>query len=171
MNKTSTITFRISQEYESKLRKKAEEQRTSLNTLANQIFEDYLESQQFINKFGTIILSRDAFKMILDIIDEPSIEKLGKMIGENAPKEFILFKWKEITVNNILEFIKMFTTHCINSSYDFELKNEQNIFSIRHGYGEKGSLFLKSFFESAIMKNIHKRCDIVTNKNSLIIRI
>lgn len=39
--KTSTITFRIGREYEQVLREEAEAKRVSLNTLANQIFEDY----------------------------------------------------------------------------------------------------------------------------------
>jgi hypothetical protein len=44
---------------------------------------------------------------------------LGIKIGSKTPREFILFKWKEITNENVIEFIKMFSTHCINGEYDY----------------------------------------------------
>ncbi|MGD1834616.1 MAG: toxin-antitoxin system HicB family antitoxin [Nitrososphaeraceae archaeon] len=162
---STTITFRISKEYENKLRKKAEEQRISLNTLANQIFQDYLESREFINKFGTVVFSREAFKMILNSLTTEDIEQLGKSIGKTAPKEFILFKWKEITIDTTLKFIKMFTIHCIDCEYDHESKSDQQIFSIRHEFGEKGSIFLKNYFESVVLENLHKRCNVNSTNN------
>ena len=125
------------------LRKKAEEQRISLNTLANQIFHDYFESREFINKFGTVVFSREGFKMILDHIKYEYIEQFGKLIGKTVSKEFILFKWKELTTDTVFEFIIMFTIHCIACKYNHESKNDQQIFSIRHEFSEKCSLFLK----------------------------
>ena len=56
--KTSTITFRIDEKYERGLRKEAEEKRVSLNTLANQIFGDHVEYEQFMKKFGMVEMSR-----------------------------------------------------------------------------------------------------------------
>jgi hypothetical protein len=89
--KTSTITFRIDKEYEKILRQDSELKGVSLNVLANQIFRDYAEWDRYMKSFGTIVLSRDAFKLIIDQLDEKSVIRLGVKIGESAPKEFILF--------------------------------------------------------------------------------
>jgi len=48
--KSSSITFRIDEKSERGLRKLAEENRISLNTLANQIFSDYVECEVFTKK-------------------------------------------------------------------------------------------------------------------------
>ncbi len=67
---TSTITFRISRDYVQTLREEAESRKVSLNTLANQIFGDYVELQRYMDKFGTIVMSKDAFRLILEALDE-----------------------------------------------------------------------------------------------------
>jgi hypothetical protein len=48
--------------------------------------------------------------MLIDVIDEHELINLGIKIGSKTPREFILFKWKEITNENVIEFIKMFST-------------------------------------------------------------
>ena len=90
--KTSTITFRIDQEFEKGLRKEAEEKRVSLNTLANQILGDHVDLGQFMKKFGIIEMSKGSFKELLNVLDEKNIINFAKTIGSKEPKDFILFK-------------------------------------------------------------------------------
>ena len=54
LNTTTTITFRITKKYDDYLCKKAEQERVSVNIIANRIFGEYIEWQQFIEKFGTV---------------------------------------------------------------------------------------------------------------------
>jgi hypothetical protein len=63
---TTTITFKISKKYEDYLRRKSEQERVSLNTVENKILGEYIEWKQFIEKFGTIILSKEI--LILNLI-------------------------------------------------------------------------------------------------------
>jgi uncharacterized protein (DUF1778 family) len=94
--KSATISFRIDSEYEKLLRSEAEEKKVSLNTLANQIFGEHLEWQRYIERFGTIVMSKDAFKLILELLSEDKVVDLAINIAAKAPKEFILFKWKNL---------------------------------------------------------------------------
>ena len=50
--KTSTITFRIDEDNDCKLRKIAEDKKVSLNTLANQILGNYVQLERYMEKFG-----------------------------------------------------------------------------------------------------------------------
>jgi hypothetical protein len=168
---TTTITFRITKKYEDYLRKKAEQERVSINIIANRIFGEYIEWQQFVEKFGTIALSREAFFTLINVIDEQKISEVGAKIGQKMPKEFILFKWKEITYKNIVEFIKMFSDHCLNGDYDYTTTTDnKTVISIKHSMGIKGSIFLKSYFLSLIMETLQKQPNVEITDNSIILR-
>ena len=87
------------------------------------------------------------------------------------PKEFILFKWKEITQKNVIEFIKMFSDHCINGKYDYTTTTDNKIIiSIKHNTGMKGSIFFKSYFESVIMETLQKKPDNEITDNCIILQ-
>ena len=103
--KSSTISFRIDEDYLKELREETQEKKVSLNTLANQIFAEYVEWQRYVERFGIISMSKDAFKYILDSLDDKQVIELAITIGQKAPKEFILFKWKNLELKNIINFI------------------------------------------------------------------
>jgi len=172
LNSTSTtITFRITKKYEDYLRKKAEQERVSVNIIANRIFGEYIEWQQFIEKFGTVALSKEAFFTLIDVIDEQKLIDVGLKIGRKMPKEFILFKWKEITQKNVIEFIKMFSDHCINGEYDHTTTTDnKSMISIKHNTGMKGSIFLKSYLESVITETLQKKPNIEITDNCIILQ-
>lgn len=167
--KTSTFTFRIDKEYEKVLREEAQSKKITVNTLANQIFGDYVEWQRYMERFGTIVLSRDAFKIVLDLLDEKNLLNLAIDIGEKAPKEFILFKWKGIATDNVIKFIKMYFDHCGYGTHDQTRTEGKVTFSIRHDLGKKGSLFLKTFLETLIKSTLGKSCNSTVTENSLVL--
>ena len=169
--KSSTISFRIDEDYLKELREESIEKKISLNTLANQIFGEYIEWHRYVERFGIISMSRDAFKYILDSLDDKQIIELATTIGQKAPKEFILFKWKSLELKNIIYFIKMYLGHCGYGKYDY-LKDPENnnySFSIHHVFGINGSLFLKSFLETLLKTTLQKECQTIINENSLVI--
>jgi hypothetical protein len=165
--KTSTITFRIDKEYEKILREESELKGVSLNVLANQIFRDYAEWHRYMKTFGTIVMSKDAFRLIIDELDEKSLIRLAVEIGEKAPKEFILFKWKDLNADNVTSFMKMFFDHCGYGKYDQQTRLNKQIFSIRHDLGFRGSLFLKAYLEAVIHSTLGRECVSTVSENSL----
>ena len=122
--KTATISFRMDSKYEQLLRNEAEEKKVSLNTLANQIFGEHLEWQRYIERFGTIVMSKDAFKLILESLSEEKVIDLAINIASKAPKEFILFKWKDLNSDNVINFVRMFFGHCGYGQYDYVKERE-----------------------------------------------
>lgn len=166
--KTSTVSFRIDSKYDQILRVEAEEKRVTLNTLVNQIFGEYVEWHRYVKQFGTIILSKDAFKLFLDNLENDKIINIAIEIATKAPKEFILFKWKEINQSNLIDFIKMFFDHCGYGQYDYQFtESKVSKFSIRHDLGKKGSLFLKTYVETVIKDTIGITCQSIITDNSV----
>jgi hypothetical protein len=167
MRKTSTISFRIKSKYDQLLRNEAEEKKVSLNTLANQIFGEHLEWQRYTERFGTIVMSKDAFKLILEALSEDKVVGLAINIAQKAPMEFILFKWKDLSSTNVINFMKMFFGHCGYGQYDYVKDQDTNKFSIRHELGRKGSLFLKAYLETLIQTTLRKDSEISFTDNNI----
>jgi uncharacterized protein (DUF1778 family) len=168
--KTSTITFRIDEDHDKKLRKIAEDKKVSLNTLANQILGNYVQFERYMEKFGVLMMSHDAFLSLLTTLDEQNLISLAADIGSKEPKEFILFKWKDMNSENVTEFIKMYFEHCGYGTCDME-KTESNVaISIHHQLGQKGTTFLKTFLESLIQSTLKQSCKTITTEDSVTIR-
>ncbi len=169
IKRTSSITFRIAESYEKALRKVAEEKKISLNTLANQIFGNYVELERYMAKFGVLVMSKDTFKLLLSAMSEKDLINLAVRAGSEEPKEFILFKWKTLNADNVIEFLKIYFEHCGYGTYDMERSDGNTALSVHHNLGEKGSLYLKSFVESVIQSTINQECESTITKDSLTI--
>lgn len=156
--KTSSISFRIDEEYEKVLRRIADENKTSLNTLANQIFGNYVEFELYAKKFGTLRMSTDTFRRMLDSLDEDKIVDIATRCGSQEVKEFILFKWKRLDVQTVTAFIRIYFDLCGYGRCSMDETEEKVTFSVHHDLQEKGSLFLKHIFESLIRTTLDKDC-------------
>ena len=163
--KTSSITFRIDENSEQGLRKLAEANRVSLNTLANQIFSDYIECEVFTKKFGTLKISTDSFRRILSSISEKDLIDLAVRGGSQEVKEFILFKWKELNSKNVTDFIKMYFEFCGYGRCDMESTEGKVSISVHHDLKEKGSVYLKHFLESLVRSTLDKPCNVTTTED------
>jgi len=167
--KTSSISFRINEEYEKVLRKIAEENKTSLNTLANQIFGNYVEFELYAKKFGTLRMSTDTFRRMLDVLDEKSIMGIATRCGSQEAKEFILFKWKKINSKTVTDFIKIYFDLCGYGRCNMDMAEGDVTFSVHHDLQEKGSLFLKHLLESLIRATLNKDCVTTVTKDTITI--
>ena len=165
--KTSTITFRIDEKYEKALRKESENKKISLNVLANQIFGEYTEFQQYMKKFGIIHMSKNALSLILKSLEEKQIIELALEIGSKEPKDFILFKWKKIDSDKISEFIQMYFEYCGYGVCEIEKSDEMNSLSMHHNLGKKGSIFLQHFLKAMIQSTLDIESEIVVTENSI----
>jgi hypothetical protein len=59
---------------------KQKRKKVSLNTLANQIFGEHLEWQRYTDRFGTILMSEDAFRLILETLHAPLYYVICKVL-------------------------------------------------------------------------------------------
>jgi hypothetical protein len=153
-----------------KLRKIAESKKVSLNTLANQILGNYVQLERYMEKFGVLMMSQDAFSSILAALDEKQLIQLASDIGSKEPKEFILFKWKDMNSEIVSDFITMYFEHCGYGTCDLEKTESEIVFSIHHKLGKKGTTFLKTFLESLIQSTLEKPCKTIITEDSVTIR-
>jgi hypothetical protein len=165
--KSESITFRIDEKYDTILRKIADEKKISLNTLANQIFGNYVEMEVYLQKFGILKLSTDSFRRILAILDDENIVEVATRAGSLEAKEFILFKWKELNLQTVTDFIKIFFDVCGFGRCDLEINPSKVSLSAHHDLKEKGSLYIKHFLESLIRTSLNKSCKTTITEDSV----
>ncbi len=165
--KTSSISFRIDEEYEKVLRSIAEKNKISLNTLANQIFGNYVEFEIYAKKFGTLRMSTDTFRRMIKNMDDDELMEIATRCGSQEIKEFILFKWKEVNSKTVIAFINMYFDLCGYGRCNLDETEGKVVFSVHHDLQDKGSLFLKHLFQSLIRTTLNKDCKITTTSDTI----
>ena len=165
--KTSSISFRIDEEYEKVLRGIAEKNKISLNTLANQIFGNYVEFEIYAKKFGTLRMSTDTFRRMIKNMDDGELIEIATRCGSQEIKEFILFKWKEVNSKTVIAFINMYFDLCGYGRCSLDETEGKVAFSVHHDLQDKGSLFLKHLFQSLIRTTLNKDCEITTTSDTI----
>lgn len=112
-------------------------------------------------------MSKDAFKLILEFLSEEKVIDLAISIASKAPMEFILFKWKDLNSDNVINFVRMFFGNCGYGQYDYVKEQSTNKFSIRHELGRKGSLFLTTYIKTVVKSTLGKDSETISADNSI----
>jgi len=171
MAKTKTTTFRIDEDYDIELRKIAEENQISVNSLINQIIGNYVLIERPMKQYGSITSSVDLFLEFISNLDTKTLEEIGTKIGTKEPKEFIQFKWNEVTRGTVLEFLQIYCTHCGYGIPEINTDNEKISIVINHGLGEKFSNYFKSFLFAMFKTTLGKTSEFILRKNMLVCTI
>ena len=105
--KTVLKTMRISDYINTLLEKDADSKGISVNALISMIMTKYAEWDRYIERFGGITIKPQAFKEILEVVDEAKLIEIAKRSGSRFPKEFVLFWFKKANLETYLESLKL----------------------------------------------------------------
>ena len=126
-----------------------------------------LRNEIFARKFGILKMSSDTFRRILSKISDNDIIDLAIRGGSQEAKEFILFKWKDLSLDNITEFIKFYFDYCGFGRCDLQQTDGKISFSVHHDLKDQGTLFLKHFIESLIRATLNKDCSTIATEDTV----
>ena len=101
-----SVTFRFNNEILRKLRNEADQKRISLNTLASQIFQSYVEYEMYASRVGMISFPKSLLVRIMDRLSEQEVEQLSEYIAKNELKEMILLVKNEYNLSAFLDMIE-----------------------------------------------------------------
>ena len=122
-----------------------------------------------MEKFGVMKMSKKVFKMFLDKTDVHELKLLALDAGSKEPKEFILFKWKEITSENVSMFMKIYCERCGYGHCDLEQSDNKISMSIRHNFGKKGSVYIASFLTAVVSSTLNCDSNVIESDESVTI--
>jgi hypothetical protein len=168
--KTVLKTMRISDYINTLLEKDADSKGISVNALISMIMTKYAEWDRYIERFGGITIKPQAFKEILEVVDEAKLIEIAKRSGSRFPKEFVLFWFKKANLETYLETLKLAFKYKGYARYELETDGSEYTIILIHDLGEKWTIFLRYVVEAGIntMTGIVPKFEV--NHDSLIVR-
>jgi len=147
------VSLRISETAYRALQEDAKKRNISLNTIANQILLAYAEYDRHANRFGMLKITRPTFAQVLNAATDEAIAEAGRAAGVDTPPGVILSTRGEISVSNILDWMKRMGTYSNLIDYSEITHAGRTSVTASHELGPKWSLFLANYigpvFESA----------------------
>jgi hypothetical protein len=168
--RTVLRTIRISSELDKIIQKDAKERRLSVNALISTIMTRYTEWDRFNERFGIISLKREAFAQIINMLEGEEIIGVARDIGEEVPKQFILFWFKRLTLENYLAYISLVCRYAYFAEYELEINGADYTVSLIHDLGMKWSQFLGKWIETGMKTTIGITPRYDVTKGSVVIR-
>ena len=77
-----SISFRFDNDILNNLRNEAHQKRISLNTLASQIFQSYVEYYMYASKAGMVQVPKSFLVRIMDKLSETEVDQLSEYIAK-----------------------------------------------------------------------------------------
>jgi len=152
------------------LQREAKESDESLNTLINQILRFETEFAATARKIGTQAITRRTYRSLLEAMDDEEIARAGRTAGANTPKDFIESKYGHINLENVLNFLRVFSVYGRSWDYTETTHEDKTTIVLNHIMGRKYSLFTASYMAS-LFETIRLEPRISTSESSVIIEL
>jgi hypothetical protein len=157
-SQTITRSFRFDAELSRVLDEEAERMGVSVNAIVGIILKRYAEFTRYLSKIDMVVVNRELLKSLLESLDDENLSILGQKLGETVPTDTIMFWKKDLSEENVLEYIeKIICRYGHLGTYDEVSQTAGTTIVIRHRLGKKGSKFFESYLKSTIESTTKKR--------------
>ncbi|HKI07242.1 MAG TPA: hypothetical protein VKA09_02510 [Nitrososphaeraceae archaeon] len=170
-DQTETITLRLEKKILTKLRRESEQNQTSLNTLANQIFRQHIDWHSKASKAGYVPLLKPVIIKLLDRLSEEDVIRVAEEVSKDMFKDVMLLMRDEndlvSTLNHIETWIRM-----SGFPYKLEVDDDKEVYSyvIQHDMGKKFSLLLAARAR-VILERLEKQGNFVVTDNTIVLKV
>jgi hypothetical protein len=143
-----SVTFRFDNEILNKLRSEADQKRISLNTLASQIFQSYVEYDMYAPRAGMISFPKSLLVRIMDRLSEQEVGQLSEYIAKNEFKEMTLLVKNEYSLSAFLDMIESWL-RVSGIGYRRHVIDSVQTFVIQHDMGKRWSTYFQKLIKYA----------------------
>jgi hypothetical protein len=170
-DQTETITLRLEKKILTKLRRESEQNQTSLNTLANQIFRQHIDWHSKASKAGYVPLLKPVIIKLLDRLSEEDVIRVAEEVSKDMFKDVMLLMRDEndlvSTLNHIETWIRM-----SGFPYKVEVDEDKEVYSyvIQHDMGKKFSLLLATRAR-VILERLENQGNFVVTDNTIVLKV
>lgn len=134
------------------LRNQAKENRTSLNSLANQVLYSHFFDDTPILRPMLIALPTPIYAEMLARLTEEDVKVVGKMAAEGVGKSAVLGRYGKITAESIADTLRVMAQRAGYGTFH-EMLDDKETITFRHELGYKGSVYFavvaETLFEMA----------------------
>jgi hypothetical protein len=169
--KTDVTSFRLEKETLAELHKIAERDKVSLNTLASQIFDQYLNWNSTAPQAGLIPQPKHLLIKIFEKLTNDEIIEIANHVAETQVKSLMLATRKEYTIGALMKGIEYWTKASNFPSSHVEKSGGIHQYIIQHEMGKKWSLYYKQVFGKTFEQLGVKSPKIDTTDHTLVMTI
>jgi hypothetical protein len=170
-DQTETITLRLEKKILTKLRRESEQNQTSLNTLANQIFRQHIDWHSKASKAGYVPLQKPVIIKLLDRLSEEDVIRAAEEVSKNMFKDVMLLLRDE---NDLVSTLNVIETWIRVSGFPYKLEvdEEKEVYSyvIQHDMGKKFSLLLATRAR-IILERLEKQGNFIVTDNTMVLKV
>jgi hypothetical protein len=170
-DQTETITLRLEKKILTKLRRESEQNQTSLNTLANQIFRQHIDWHSKASKAGYVPLQKPVIIKLLDRLSEEDVIRAAEDVSKDMFKDVLLLLRDENDLVSTLNVIETWV-RVSGFPYKLEVDQEKEVYSyvIQHDMGKKFSLLLATRAR-VILERLGKQGSFVVTDNTIVLKV
>ncbi|MCE9652912.1 MAG: hypothetical protein K8Q89_07665 [Nitrosarchaeum sp.] len=166
---TEHASFRINTNTLDNLKKISKDQKLSLNTYVNQIFDSHVNWDVNASEIGWIVMLKSASVELIKHVDNETIIKIAKDSAESGAKEIALSMRGKYGVD---EWISILKERAKSSGFSIKEYNENNNTKLvmHHEMGEQWSLFFKTYYETVFFE-LGSKIKTEFTENSILIEL
>jgi hypothetical protein len=170
-DQTETITLRLEKKILTRLRRESEQNQTSLNTLANQIFRQHIDWHSKASKAGYVPLQKPVIIKLLDRLSEEDVIRAAEDVSKDMFKDVLLLLRDENDLVSTLNVIETWV-RVSGFPYKLEVDEEKEVYSyvIQHDMGKKFSLLLATRAR-VILERLGKQGSFVVTDNTIVLKV
>ena len=170
-DQTETITLRLEKKILTKLRRESEQNQTSLNTLANQIFRQHIDWHSKASKAGYVPLLKPVIIKLLDRLSEEDVIRVAEEVSKDMFKDVMLLLRDENDLVSTLNVIETWV-RVSGFAYKLEVDEDKEVYSyvIQHDMGKKFSLLLAARAR-VILERLEKQGNFVVTDNTIVLKV
>jgi hypothetical protein len=150
VKKTETVSYRIPSDVKSALKEEARRLGINPNALVSQIFNRHISWGRYVGQLKCIPVSKDFLRLVFGSMPRTEVEKVGRLLGESAAHEELLFLFSRITPGTILLFMDLWASHF--DAWDHRYEGGKDFFTVKHDVNVNFSYFMKAYV-SAVLRS------------------
>lgn len=166
---TEHVSFRVNKEILDNLKSISKEEKLSLNTYVNQIFDSHLNWDLHAHDVGWVVMLKSALKDLIKNSDKELITRIAKDSAESGAKEIALSMRGRY---GIIEWISILKDRARSSGFLIKGYRDGNKSRLvmNHDMGENWSLFFKTYYETVFF-DLGAKVKTDHTENSIVIEL
>lgn len=156
--RTETVTFRLPLTLIDELRRDADTEDLSLNSLVTRIFSNHIQWERYERKVGLLPMTESFLKEVLNQLTEEQVVNLAQKIEKQKFKDILMFMKDSHNIDDFIEILRSWLSVSW-MQHSIEVRNGTYHFKIQHNLGRKWSLYIKTLVSEISQDILGKRVE------------
>jgi hypothetical protein len=169
-DQTTLRTVRIARELDKAVEAIANDKGLSVNSFVSMLLKKYIEWDKYAERFGYITLTRASLRRILKATDVDKLKECAQDYGSTVPKEFLMFWFKELSIDSILAALSLRCKYANVAEYELKIDGRDYMIILHHDLGIRWSEFFGYTLQQEIKIVLQVLARLEITKNSIVLK-